>query len=171
MASLTKHLASRHELAVLCFPVPCCAPDAEICTIQAISGANITLSQPLQYAHTAKVKQYAGVSYSIDMRAEVGLISSNVRIQAADGPTTAFYPNGTSGEMFGARVLVHDNGTVRLSNVALWYCGQKGLDRPCVNFDSLAAVTVQTVSGERGGPQGAGLPKAHGIEHGSVSSF
>lgn len=62
------------------------------------------------------------------MRAEVGLVSSNVIITAADGPTT--YVRGT-GELFGARLVVAGNATARISHVS----GVAGLmlptGRPC----------------------------------------
>ncbi|PNG99164.1 Fibrocystin-L, partial [Tetrabaena socialis] len=75
---------------------------------------------------------------TIDMRAEVGLLTSNVLITVPDGPVQHML--GT-GEMFGARVVVSGNSTGRFSSVALHYCGQAGnTDRACIFFDRLAAV-------------------------------
>ena len=65
---------------------------------------------------SAQVKRYSGSASDIDMRAEVGLVSSNIVITAADGPTT--YVRGT-GELFGARVVVAGNSTARISHVSV----------------------------------------------------
>ena len=69
------------------------------------------------HCHTKllQVKRYPGAVSDIDMRAEVGLVSSNIIITAIDGPTT--YVRGT-GELFGARLVVAGNSTARISHVS-----------------------------------------------------
>lgn len=115
---------------------------AEIRTITAVrtNGSVLVLDAPLAHPHSAKLRSYPG-GPTVDMRAEVGLVSSNVLITAADGATTKVYEVG---EYFGGRVVVHGNSTARLGHVAMTYCGQAGLTgRACVLFDRLAAVSAQ----------------------------
>ena len=82
------------------------------------------------------MKRYAGASSDIDMRVEVGLVSSNILITAADGPSTYLRGSGSNsgGELFGACILVAGNASARISNIAVTYGGQAGLLRPSVLF-------------------------------------
>ncbi len=58
---------------------------AERRTISAISGNNITLDKPLEYMHFGKI------TYDVDERGEVGLLTRNIKIQAsADAEQTFF---------------------------------------------------------------------------------
>ncbi|KXZ47880.1 hypothetical protein GPECTOR_32g493 [Gonium pectorale] len=119
---------------------------AEERTIVAVqnNGATLLLDSPLSYPHYAWTKSYANASaaassrplVSVDMRAEVALLSSNIVIEAAEGPGVDAF----GGEYYGCRVLAHGASVARLSNVALRYCGQAGLDVPAVLFDRLASV-------------------------------
>ncbi|GFR40478.1 hypothetical protein Agub_g1045 [Astrephomene gubernaculifera] len=112
----------------------------EIRSITAIlgNGATLQLDSPLRYPHGAVLKAYPG-GPTVDMRAEVGLLSSNILITAIDGPSTHAF----AGEYFGARMVVSGNSTGRFNNIAMEYCGQAGLtDRACVFFDRLASVRV-----------------------------
>ena len=84
------------------------------------------------------MKRYAGAISDIDIRVEVGLVSSNIVISALDGPST--YLRG-SGELFGVQVLIVGNASARLSNVAVSYGGQAGLGRAAVAFQGLKAVS------------------------------
>ncbi len=114
---------------------------SEMRSITAIrdNGTTLVLDTPLQQPHGAKLKSYPG-GPTVDMRAEVGLLSSTITITAVDGEATHNY--GT-GELFGGRVLVHGNSTGRFSGVTMQYCGQAGLlGRACVLFDRLASVNV-----------------------------
>ena len=116
---------------------------AETHTIAALApGAaagttSLTLDSPLAYDHWAKVKAYPGASAAVDMRVEVGLLSSNILITPSDGPAT--YTRGT-GELFGAHIIVAGNSTGRFSNIAVAYGGQAGLLRPTVLFQGLKSV-------------------------------
>ena len=85
-----------------------------------------------------QVKRYSGAAHDIDMRAEVGLVSSNIVISSLDGPST--YSRGT-GELFGAQVLIIGNSSARISHVAVSYCGQAGLNRAAVAFQGLKPVS------------------------------
>ena len=84
------------------------------------------------------MKRYSGAASDIDMRAEVGLVSSNIVISSLDGPST--YSRGT-GELFGAQVLIIGNSSARISHVAVSYGGQAGLNRAAVTFQGLKPVS------------------------------
>ncbi|GIL53440.1 hypothetical protein Vafri_9024 [Volvox africanus] len=113
---------------------------SEIRTITIIrnNGSQLVLDSPLVHPHGARVKAYPG-GPTVDMRAEVGLVSSNVMITAVDGESTHSF----NGEMFGARVVIVGNSTGRFDNMGMSYCGQAGFnDRACMYFDRLAPVQV-----------------------------
>ncbi|GIM05166.1 hypothetical protein Vretimale_9611 [Volvox reticuliferus] len=113
---------------------------SEIRTITSIrnNGSQLVLDSPLVHPHGALVKAYPG-GPTVDMRAEVGLVSSNILITAVDGASTHSF----HGEMFGARVVVVGNSTGRFDNMRMSYCGQAGFDdRACMYFDRLAPVQV-----------------------------
>src|SRR5438552_12051053 len=57
---------------------------AERRTISSISGKVITLDQKLEYMH------YGQVTFGVDERAEVGMLSRNVKIQASADAETSF---------------------------------------------------------------------------------
>lgn len=131
---------------------------AEIQTIAATAvaanGADtlLTLAQPLAHNHTAKVVSYNGGAQVLDMRAEVAMIDSNVRIEAPDGP---YQHTDGVGSKFGPRVIGHGSSVAELNNIAMAYCGQAGLRRPCVMFKDLqpvaAAAATNTTSGSADG--------------------
>jgi hypothetical protein len=58
---------------------------AERRTIAAINGNTITLNQPLTYMH------YGEITYGVDERGEVGLLSRNVKVQASDDAAESFF--------------------------------------------------------------------------------
>ena len=51
---------------------------AEVRRIEAISGNRLTLDQPLKYMH------YGEITYGVDERGEIGLLTRNIRIQASE---------------------------------------------------------------------------------------
>lgn len=51
----------------------------DVATIAAISGATVTLAQPLRWGHRGALRNVAGVS--VDLRTEVGLLSRNIVVQ------------------------------------------------------------------------------------------
>ena len=88
---------------------------AEVATIQSISGASVTLSQPLLYSHFGQLQTYEGTT--VDERAEVGLLTRNILIQG-DSASSA---GGYGGHMMGM------GGTLRVEGVELHFMGQKGI--------------------------------------------
>lgn len=83
------------------------------------------------YTLPLQIVQY-GSAPAVDMRVEVGLLSSNVRVIPVDGPST--HVRGI-GEMFGARIVVAGNSSARISHAELRYGGQAMLRRPAVLFE------------------------------------
>jgi hypothetical protein len=58
---------------------------AERRTIAAINGNNITLDNPLTYMHFGKI------TFDVDERGEVGLLTRNIRIQASEDAAQSFF--------------------------------------------------------------------------------
>ncbi|HEX2616287.1 MAG TPA: G8 domain-containing protein, partial [Flavobacteriales bacterium] len=58
---------------------------AERRTIAAISGNNITLNKPLDYMH------FGRITYDVDERGEVGLLTRNIKIQASADAEQSFF--------------------------------------------------------------------------------
>ncbi|KXZ43941.1 hypothetical protein GPECTOR_77g37 [Gonium pectorale] len=112
----------------------------EIRNISAVrnGGATLVLDAPLLHPHASTFKSYPG-GPTVDMRAEVGLLSSNVLVTASNG----FSSHAYGSEFFGARILVHGNSTGRFTGMAVQHCGQAGLtNRACILFDRLKPVFV-----------------------------
>ncbi|MBL7728389.1 MAG: hypothetical protein JNM68_11920, partial [Dinghuibacter sp.] len=85
---------------------------AEVKAITAISGKTITLHSPLAYMHYGVTHTYNGLV--LDERAEVGLLTRNIRIQS-NNPV-----NG-----FGGHCMFLNNGKARFSGVEFLNLGQK----------------------------------------------
>lgn len=94
----------------------------EMRSIDAISvGATtttITLDAPLDHHHFGQVQTYsgAGQSWTVDERAEVGLLSRNIVIQGDQSSTTSHY---------GGHIMVMNNSYSYISNVELTRMGQE----------------------------------------------
>jgi cell migration-inducing and hyaluronan-binding protein len=82
---------------------------AEKRTIVAIGGNSLTLDRPLEYMH------FGEVTYGVDERGEVGLLTRNIRIQAsADADKT----------YFGGHIMAMPGSQVHVSGVELYRMGQ-----------------------------------------------
>jgi cell migration-inducing and hyaluronan-binding protein len=80
-----------------------------LASITAISGNTMTLDQPLEYMH------FGEITYGVDQRGEVGLLTRNVRVQAsADAEET----------YFGGHIMAMAGSTMKVSGVALTRMGQ-----------------------------------------------
>jgi cell migration-inducing and hyaluronan-binding protein len=88
---------------------------AEVVTVASRSGALVTLSQPLAFAHYGELQTIAGKT--VDERAEVGLLTRNVVIRGDSASSAA----GLGGHIIGM------GGTLRVEGVELHFMGQKGL--------------------------------------------
>src|SRR5690606_39987762 len=58
---------------------------AEKRTITAVAGNQITLDRPLEYMH------FGEITFGVDERGEVGLLTRNIRIQASDDAATSYF--------------------------------------------------------------------------------
>ncbi|MFD2588866.1 G8 domain-containing protein [Croceitalea marina] len=90
--------------------------EAEELTITGINGNSISFTPALQYAHYGELQEYEGKI--LDERAEVAMLTRNVRIQGADD----------SPELrFGAHIMVMvDSGPIRVEGVEFTKTGQPG---------------------------------------------
>ncbi|MES2698454.1 MAG: G8 domain-containing protein [Pseudomonadota bacterium] len=82
---------------------------AEQRTIAAIYGNTITLDAPLQYMH------FGAITYGVDERGEVGLLSRNIRIQASEDAEQTY---------FGGHIMAMVSSRVYVSGVELNRMGQ-----------------------------------------------
>src|SRR3984885_5015655 len=82
---------------------------AEKRTIAAISGNAITLDQPLQYMHFGKI------TFGVDERGEVGLLTRNILIQASDDAERSY---------FGGHIMAMTGSKMYVSGVELNRMGQ-----------------------------------------------
>jgi cell migration-inducing and hyaluronan-binding protein len=82
---------------------------AERRTISSISGKVITLDQKLQYMH------YGQITFGVDERGEVGMISRNIKIQASADAEKSFS---------GGHVMAMAGSTMKVSSVEFYRMGQ-----------------------------------------------
>jgi cell migration-inducing and hyaluronan-binding protein len=82
---------------------------AEQRTITAISGDQITLDRPLEYMH------FGAITFGVDERGEVGLLTRNIRVQASDDAQTSY---------FGGHIMAMLDSQVYVSGVELAQMGQ-----------------------------------------------
>jgi hypothetical protein len=82
---------------------------AERRTITTIRGNNITLEKPLAYMHFGKI------TFGVDERGEVGLLTRNIKIQASEDAATSF---------FGGHIMAMVTSKVHIDGVELNRMGQ-----------------------------------------------
>ena len=82
---------------------------AERRTIAAIDGNAITLDRPLDYMH------FGAITFGVDERGEVGLLTRNIRIQASEDADTSY---------FGGHIMAMPGSTMKVSGVELNRMGQ-----------------------------------------------
>ena len=101
------------------------ANQAEVFTITEVSGARVTINGTFSYRHLAGTSNQG--CCSVPIRAEVGLLTRNIRIMNGD-------PETAQQDSFGCRVLVSNyvaasriqyTGTAQLQGVEFKGCGQK----------------------------------------------
>jgi hypothetical protein len=91
------------------------AREYDLRTISAISGQQITLSQPLSYAHWGTLQTYAGKT--LDQRAAVANLRRSIQITGA-APA--------AGEKIGAHIMVMGGGQAKIDGVEIRGGGQAG---------------------------------------------
>ncbi|HEY6815348.1 MAG TPA: G8 domain-containing protein [Croceibacterium sp.] len=82
---------------------------AERRTVTAIRGNTITLDRALDYMH------FGEVTFGVDERGEVGLLTRNIRIRASDDAETSY---------FGGHIMAMSGSRVQVSGVELSRMGQ-----------------------------------------------
>src|SRR5690606_12601220 len=82
---------------------------AETRRIAAISGNRITLDEPLKYMH------YGEVTYGVDQRGEVGLLTRNIKVQASEDAEASF---------FGGHIMAMVTSKMYVEGVELHRMGQ-----------------------------------------------
>ncbi len=82
---------------------------AEKRTIAAIRGNAITLDRKLEYMH------FGAITFGVDERGEVGLLTRNIRIRASDDAEQSY---------FGGHIMAMAGSTVQVSGVELSRMGQ-----------------------------------------------
>ncbi|MBV9552756.1 MAG: hypothetical protein JO032_08195, partial [Alphaproteobacteria bacterium] len=82
---------------------------AEERTIAAVKGNTLTLDRPLKYMH------FGAITYGVDERGEVGLLTRNIRIQASPDADKSY---------FGGHIMAMAGSKVYLSGVELSRMGQ-----------------------------------------------
>ena len=82
---------------------------AERRTVAAISGNAITLDRPLKYMH------FGEITFGVDERGEVGMLTRNIRIQASDDAEKTY---------FGGHIMAMAGSKMYISSVELSRMGQ-----------------------------------------------
>ena len=82
---------------------------AERRTIAAVQGNTLTLDRPLDYMH------FGEITFGVDERGEVGLLTRNIRIQASDDAESTY---------FGGHIMAMSGSQVNISGVELSRMGQ-----------------------------------------------
>lgn len=94
--------------------------EAEERTITSINGNTLTLNSPLAFPHIGVQKTYTrptdNKSWTVDMRAEVGLLTRNIKIQGDETSES----NG-----FGGHMMIMGEAKAYVENVELYHMGQK----------------------------------------------
>jgi cell migration-inducing and hyaluronan-binding protein len=82
---------------------------AEQRTIAAITGNVLTLDRPLEYMH------FGEITFGVDQRGEVGLLTRNIRIQASEDADQTY---------FGGHIMAMPGSQVKVSGIELNRMGQ-----------------------------------------------
>ena len=93
---------------------------AEVRTITAVNGKQLDLDRALEYRHYGEVQNFGNGqrNWDIDTRAEVGLLSRNIRIHG-DAESQA--------NRFGGQVMIMRGSAAFVSGVEFFQMGQEGM--------------------------------------------
>jgi len=91
-------------------------------TINTNQTTTITFSTPLEHKHFGKIQTFSNPdgsqTWDLDERAEVGLLSHNIKIQGDQSSET---------DGFGGHIMIMGGSQAKLSNVELYRLGQRGI--------------------------------------------
>lgn len=97
--------------------------DAEECEVQQVStdSLTLTLTHPLDTNHCGIIKTYDNGAqiWTADLRAEVGLLTHNIKIQAVDTAAT--------NQGYGGHTMIMEDAKAYCSGIELYHMGQKTL--------------------------------------------
>jgi cell migration-inducing and hyaluronan-binding protein len=82
---------------------------AERRTVTAVKGNTISFAQPLDYMH------YGKITYGVDERGEVGMLTRNIKVQASEDAATTY---------FGGHIMAMPGSKVHVSGIELNRMGQ-----------------------------------------------
>jgi cell migration-inducing and hyaluronan-binding protein len=82
---------------------------AERRTVTSVAGTTLTLDRPLQYMH------FGEITFGVDERGEVGLLSRKIRIQASEDADTSY---------FGGHIMAMSGSSMKVSGIELARMGQ-----------------------------------------------
>jgi hypothetical protein len=117
--------------------------NSEVRTITEVNGRTITLDSPLLYEHYAAVDTY-GVDDTIELRAEVGLLTRNIKFQGD--------PETSLANQYGATIMLHSPGDEsvigRVEHMEFFNVGQAfQLGRYPIHYHMIGQVTESYVRG------------------------
>jgi hypothetical protein len=99
--------------------------EAEVVTITAVSGAEITISPALKYAHWGSLQTYDGKT--LDQRAEVALMTRNIIVQGDAASFKGVDPTYGYRRGFGGHGMFMAGSRVRISGALFRDMGQTGM--------------------------------------------
>lgn len=93
---------------------------AEVRTIKSVDGNRIKLTNPLQFRHFGQIQSFSNAtrSWQLDTRAEVGLLTRNIRIRGDDQ---------SEANRFGGHVMIMEGAVGLISGVEFYQMGQEGI--------------------------------------------
>jgi len=94
--------------------------EAETHVIQSINGESITLNRALEHRHFGEVQSFSNGqrNWDVDTRAEVALLSRNIRIQGDEA---------SEADRFGAHMMIMEGSIGLISGVEFRRVGQEGI--------------------------------------------
>jgi hypothetical protein len=94
--------------------------EGEVVTITAVSGNVVEFTPPLDHYHHGQYTDYShgGSTWRLDERAEVGLLSRNIRIQGDED---------SAADRFGGHMMTMAGSVIHASGIELYRMGQGGL--------------------------------------------
>jgi len=94
--------------------------NAEVHTIDQINGTSIQFEQPMQNRHFGEVQTFSNLqrNWDVDTRAEVALLSRNIRIQGDEASEAI---------RFGGHVMIMEGSAALISGVEFFRMGQEGI--------------------------------------------
>lgn len=94
--------------------------EAEERTITGINGNQLTLNAPLSNDHTGVQKTYSqgGRSWTADLRAQVGMLTHNIKVQGNAAAASSGY---------GGHIMIMSGSKAYVSGIELYHMGQKAI--------------------------------------------